>query len=166
MRTATLIFFIVMLALPVSCVNVRLSTADDQAKRASGVKYLEPGSPFTAQDRPEVDAAWKNSRNGNAISFLSDCKDPTDPPLDNILQGVLVGLTDLHIENRETVTVQGREGRRVVAFGKVDGVPSGIDLLAFKRNQCIYILSYVGVKAAFNENRAEFTRFIEGFRAP
>jgi hypothetical protein len=62
--------------------------------------------------------------------------------------------------------MQEREGRRVHAAGKVDGVPTEIDLLAFKRNHCIYILSYVGVKKAFTEDRSAFTKFIEGFRAP
>jgi hypothetical protein len=82
------------------------------------------------------------------------------------VQGVIVGLSDLNVESKETVTVQSREGRRVLASGKVDGVPSLIDLLVFKRNTCIYILTYVGVKSAFNENRGDFNKFLESFRAP
>jgi hypothetical protein len=93
-------------------------------------------------------------------------KDATDPSLDHIVGGLLGGLASVKRESDETVTVQGREGKRVLAAGKVDGVPTHIDLLVFKRNQCIYILSYVGVSKAFPADRAAFNKFIEGFRAP
>jgi hypothetical protein len=162
MRSTTLIFLSFVLS---SCVSVKLGNSDE-TKRATGVEYREPKSPFAREDQSGVDASWKNQRNGNSIAFLSDCKDPSDPPLDNIVQGVIVGLSDLNVESKETVTVQSREGRRVLASGKVDGVPSLIDLLVFKRNTCIYILTYVGVKSAFNENRGEFNKFLESFRAP
>lgn len=162
MTKATLIFTTLLMG--TGCVTVKLG--DVESQRANGVEFREPSSPFKRDKRDEVDAAFKNTRNGNVISYLSDCKDPSDPPLDNIIAGVLTGLTDLKIEQKETVQMLGREGRRVVAAGKVDGVPSAIDLLVFKRNQCIYILSYVGVKDAFPQNRVDFNRFIEGFRVP
>ncbi len=162
MRNSTLILFSLFLS---SCVSVKLGTGDE-TKRATGVEFVEPQSPFRKDDNKQVDASWKHPRSGNSIAFLSDCKDPSDPSLDNIVQGVINGLSELKVESKETVTVQGREGRRVLASGKVDGVPSLIDLLVFKRNQCIYILTNVGVKPAFSENRGDFARFIESFRAP
>lgn len=146
------------------CVTVKI--ADTDVKRAEGVKLKEPELPFAKDDRDEVDAAWKNGQNGNVISYLSDCKDPTDPPLSQITAGVVSGLAELKILEEKSVSVQGREGRRLHASGKVDGVPTEIDILAFKRNHCIFVLSYVGVKAAFPANRSAFNSFIEGFRAP
>lgn len=146
------------------CVTVKFGGAETQ--RANGVHVNEPARPFERQSRDDVDAAFKNPRNGNVISYLSDCKDPSDPPLDNIVAGVLAGLTDLKTEQREETSMLGREARRVQASGKVDGVPSAIDLIVFKRNQCIYILSYVGVKSSFAENRSDFVKFIEGFKVP
>ena len=100
------------------------------------------------------------------ISYLTDCHDDSDPALDFIVQGALSGLSGLQYERKESPTVQGREARRVVASGKVDGVPSKIDLLAFKRDNCIYIISYVGVEKSFAENHSQFEKFMEGFRAP
>lgn len=114
----------------------------------------------------DVDAAWKNPKNGNLISYLTDCHDESDPALDFIVQGALGGLTDLKYDRKDSPMIQGREARRVVASGRVDGVPSKIDLLAFKRDNCIFILSYVGVQKSFAENHSQFERFIEGFRAP
>ncbi|MBX3023117.1 MAG: hypothetical protein KF799_15685 [Bdellovibrionales bacterium] len=164
MNNTALIYILVSILLS-GCVTVKLD-GGGKGSRAEGVTYRAPGNGFAEETRASVDAAWKNPKNGNVISFLSDCKDPSDPPLDQIVQGIVSGLSDLKTESSETVTVQGREGRRVVAFGKVDGVPSGIELLVFKRNMCIYMLSYVGVKKAFADNRADFSRFVEGFQAP
>ncbi|NJL23736.1 MAG: hypothetical protein HC902_00155 [Calothrix sp. SM1_5_4] len=166
MNRSALLFF--MLFVFSGCVTVKLDTGmnGSSAKRAEGVSYKEPGQPFVKEQRSDVDASWQNPRNGNVISFITDCKDPSDPSLQSIVGGMLAGLPGLKIESDQEQMVQGREGRRVLASGKVDGVPSQTDLLVFKRNQCIYVLSYVGVKKSFNEDRAEFERFIQGFRAP
>lgn len=163
MRLATLIWLFISLFLT-SCVSVSLGS--HEIKRATGVSFSEPSTPFTKQSRKDVDGAWKNSRNGNMISYLSDCQDESDPALDYIVQGALTGVSELKFDKRDDLTIQGREGRRVLARGKVDGVPSAMDLLVFKRDNCIYILSYVGVQSAFGDNREQFNRFVEGFRAP
>ena len=147
------------------CVTVRLDN-NAGGKRAVGVRFAEPAPPFKRENRSEVDAAWKNPRNGNAISYLSDCKDESDPPLEQIVQGVLSGVSHLQYELNEDSEVQGREARHVVAHGKVDGVSTQTELIVFKRNQCIYILGYVGVKKSFNENRSAFKNFVQGFVAP
>lgn len=165
MRNTTLIYILLFSALFTGCVSVSLSPGGG-TKRASGVELKEPGKPFTKQSLEDVDAAWKNELNGNAISYVSDCKDTTDPSLEYIMTGLLGGIRDVKRETDETVTVQGREGKRVLASGKVDGVPTQMDFLVFKRNQCIYILSYVGVQKAFAADRPAFNKFIEGFRAP
>lgn len=147
------------------CVTVNLG-GNGKGKRAEGVAFDAPASPFVRENRDDVDAAWKNPKTGNVISYLSDCKDPTDPPLDHIVNGVLAGLNNLKIESQETTEYQGREARHVSASGKVDGVPTGTELVVVKRNTCIYILGYVGVQRYFSADRAEFTRFVQGFKAP
>jgi hypothetical protein len=146
------------------CVSVNLPGGTN--KPASGVKYEEPASPFEKDPRKDVDQSWRNPKNGNVISYLSDCSDASDPSLDSIVQGVLGGLSDLNTESTETQTIQNREARRVLAGGKVDGVPTKIDLAVFKRNHCIYILTNVGVEKSFAQDRAAFNAFIKGFRAP
>jgi hypothetical protein len=157
--------FIFMIFFCAGCVTVRLG-GGGEGQRADGVRVAEPHKPFVRDDREDVDGAWKNAGNGNVISYLTDCKDPSDPPLDHIVDGVLAGLTNLHYDSASSPMFQEREARRVTASGKVDGVPSRIDLLVFKRNQCIYILSYVGVKDAFPANQPDFNAFVAGFRAP
>lgn len=165
MRYTTPFFNLLFVFALTSCVSVNIGPSGT-TKRASGVEFNEPAKPFSKKSVEDVDAAWKNESNGNSISYVSDCKDATDPSLDQITGGLLGGLSGVKRESDETVTVQGREGKRVLATGKVDGVPTHIDLLVFKRNQCIYILSYVGVSKAFAVDRGAFNKFVEGFRAP
>ena len=163
MRFATVIWLLVSLLLS-ACVSVNLGSR--QVKRAAGVRYSEPTNPFEKDSRTDVDGAWKNPKNGNLISFLSDCQDESDPTLDSIVQGTLTGVSALKILKEDSPMVQNREGRRVLASGKVDGVPTQMDLLVFRKDSCIYILSYVGVQSSFSDNHSQFDRFVGGFKAP
>ena len=147
------------------CVSVNLG-GGSAGKRADGVHVVDPKAPFSKETRADLDGAWINGKNGNTISYLTDCQDNSDPSLDTIVQGAMMGLSDLKIDSSLSPMFQEREARRVVAVGKVDGVPSKIDLMAFKRNHCIYILSYVGVQKAFEQDHPQFDQFIHGFRAP
>ena len=163
MRWIALIITLMLLT-NTSCVSVSLGQRE--IKRASGIRLTEPSAPLAKISRSDVDAAWKNSANGNLLSYISDCQDETDPPLDMIVQGALGGLSELQMESKESPLVQGREARRVKASGKVDGVPTKIDLVTFKRDNCIYILSYVGVEKSFGVDHAQFDQFLKGFQAP
>ena len=147
------------------CVTVNLGK-EMNGKRAQGVIFKAPSSPFIKDEAADVDGAWKNQNTGNVISYLSDCKDPSDPGLEHIVHGALSGLSEIVIEKMDSSRVQGRDARRVQASGKVDGVPSKIDLLTFKRNTCIYIISYVGVQDAFAADTKEYETFLRNFRAP
>jgi hypothetical protein len=163
MKSTALVFSSLMLF--TGCVSVNLGGSSGP-KHAEGVKVSEPSSPFRKELRDDVDGAWKNPNNGNMISYLTDCQDSSDPSLETIVTGAVMGLSELHIESTQSPTILGREARRVLASGRVDGVPSKIDLLAFKRNRCIYMLSYVGVSQSFDQDHAHFDRFVQGFRAP
>lgn len=161
MRFATLISIGLLLA---NCVSVKL--AQQEAKRAIGVKFAEPGNPFQSDKSKDVDAAWQDPKTGNTISYLTDCADPNDPTLESIIQGALGGITELKYDKKDNTTFQGREARRVLVSGNVDGVMTKIDMLTFKRDNCIYILNYVGVEKSFAQDHAAFDKFVQGFRAP
>ena len=147
-----------------SCVSVELGPK--HPARAVGVRYTPPPKPFTKASADNVDEIWRNSKNGNAISFLSECNDPADPSLHGIEQGVLSGLYPYTYIAQDDITYESRAARRVQVKGIVDGVPSLVDLLVFKRNNCIYILSYVGLEQQHKRDQKSFEDFISGFHAP
>ena len=146
------------------CVSVELGS--DKTQKATGVKYSPPPAPFQQSAGTNVDAIWRNSKNGNAISFMSDCADTSDPSLQSIEQGVLSGIYPYTYQSQKDLSFEGRAARRIQVIGQVDGVESTVDLLIFKRNSCIYILSYVGLAQVHSENEKQFGDFTEGFHAP
>lgn len=146
-----------------ACVSV--SIGNNEVERADGVKYTAP-EQFKEEDLPHVDKAWKNTSNGNSISFLSDCKATSDPSLENLRSGVISGLNEVEILNEDFGRYNGRAALRSEVSGYVDGIKSKFDLMIFKKNGCIYILTYVALADTFDEDHKAFKNFLEGFKAP
>ncbi len=79
MKAAKLILLSFVLS---GCVSIDIGAK--HMERASGVKFTQPSAPFEKSSASSVDAIWRNPKNGNAISYLSDCGDNSDPSLANI----------------------------------------------------------------------------------
>jgi len=157
------LFCIMMLNLG-GCVSVELGGG--KVTHATGVHFSSPNGNFQKASSDNVDQIWRNPKNGNAISFLSECGDNSDPSLQTIEQGVLSGLYPYSYESQKDITYENRAARRVLVKGVVDGVPTLVDLLTFKRNNCLYILSYVGLEQHHVEDQKAYEEFIKGFHAP
>jgi hypothetical protein len=147
-----------------ACVSV--SVGGKKAHKASDVNYKSPSSPFSSIKSEGADQAWLNKNNGNTISYQSSCDDPADPPLDAIQSEILSVFGDVKVEKSDTISFNGREALSTVAQGVVDGVPTKTELLLFKKNDCTYTLSYVGVAKHFAEDQARFAQFVQSFGAP
>jgi hypothetical protein len=161
MKPVKLLILIIMLN---GCVSVDLGPK--KPTPALGIKAEPPHSPFVKVTAENVDAIWRNPKNGNAISYLSDCNDASDPSLSAIEQGVLSGLYPYTYWSQKEITYQWRGARRVQVKGQVDGVATLVDLLVFKRNNCIYVISYSGIEPAHTEDFSQFETFLQRFRAP
>lgn len=147
-----------------NCVSVGLSGG--KVARAKSVQARPPGAPFQDADGENLDHVWKNPRNGNSISYLSECTDTTDPDLETVQQGILRSVQKLQIISSDTIEYNDREALHTHARGKVDGVGTDMELLIFKKNGCIYTLNYVGVSKHFDSNQKTFAEFIKTFKAP
>ncbi|MCC7402979.1 MAG: hypothetical protein IT288_01145 [Bdellovibrionales bacterium] len=148
----------------VSCVSVRL--AENEIKKAEGVRFSAPNGDFVAFTPDHLDAAWKNSKNGNSISFLSDCDEKSDPSLTSVQQGILNGLAKQEVVDSSYKPFNGRQALFTRVKGEVDGIPSQVQMVILKKNKCLYVITYVGLEAQFESNRADFENFVQGFRAP
>ncbi len=147
-----------------ACVSVNVGPK--KASKADGVKFQAPGSPFGSLNSEGADQAWLNKNNGNTIAYQSTCNDPNDPPLDAIQNEILSVFNDVKIEKTSTTQFNGREALSSEAEGVVDGVKTRTELLIFKKNDCTYTLSYVGVAKRFSEDQARFAQFVQSFGAP
>lgn len=159
---AALIFF---LSLTISgCVSVNLG--GHNTHKADGIDFQMPSAPFVKEDNSNVDQSWIDPKTGNTISYLSECGDPADPGLTSIESGALSGLHSLQYLSQKKFSYNHRRARRVKVKGSVDGVPSMVDMIVFKKNGCIYILSYVGVEKHFSGGQDQFDEFVARFQAP
>ena len=167
LRHRLIIFFAVTIAttfLIVGCVSVSLSTT--KPKKATDVGFVQPSVPFKEISLPNADRAWQNKQNGNTISFNSTCNESADPSIEAAKDDLLSSLDDTKILDHKDGIFDGRESETTSAIGTVDGVRTQVEILVFKKNNCIFSLSYVGVEKNFSQNVAQYSEFLQSFKAP
>lgn len=147
-----------------ACVSVNLPTSS--SVKAKGVTYSEPTSPFKSTKPQEFDKVWLSEKTSNTISYLSECENPMDPSLKQIEGESLSALGKLKVENSVSANFNNRESLITTATGEVDGIPAKLKLVIFKRNNCIYTLTYAGVEKNFDSEIRIFDQFIESFKVP
>jgi hypothetical protein len=163
-KAFTKIFTLVaLLGLLNSCISVSLSPKITKSERVS---FKAPPLPFESISSPEADQAWQDRKAGNLISFLTACKDQADPSLETIEKDLLSSVDSIKILKSESEFFDGRESHKTLAQGTVDGIPTKIQILVFKKNNCSYSLSYVGVEKSFDQDLPIFNKFLESFKAP
>lgn len=157
--------FIMALGSLTACVSIDLS--ENEIQKATNVRFQAPNSKvFKSISSENIDHGWRNNKNGNTITFISDCGNPYDPSLESIEAGIVSGLQDLKRISTEKPMYNSRASRNSVYTGNVDGIASKVELIVFKKNNCIYVLSYLAVDKYFAENHQDFKNFTEGFRTP
>lgn len=147
-----------------SCVSVNLGRKTVQ--KSSDYTYSEPSRPFELAPNELVDRAWRDTNTGNTISIVSDCPNQDDPTLESISAGVTSGIKQLKIIKEEKTTFNQREALRSEIEGQIDGLATQMDIVTFKKNGCIYVLTYLGVQQHFQLGRTTFEKFLNGFRVP
>jgi hypothetical protein len=156
--------FILSLCCVSGCVSVNLGAG--KSERAAQVEFTSPASPFSPIHSKNADGAWQNRHNGNSISYLSNCNDPVDPPLDMVTRELFAELSNLNILRNELSTFNGREALIEEVEGYVEGIKTRIHAVVLKKNNCIYTLTYVGVSSAFENDHPQFDAFLRNFKAP
>jgi hypothetical protein len=148
----------------VSCVSVNIGPKPGE--RSKGVEYNAPEKPYDKLKDTRADSAWQNTVNGNSISYFSTCNDPADPPLETVARDLFSELRDMIVIRENSKPFNSREALDMEVEGKVDGVPTRVRAVIFKKNGCTYTLSHIGVPRAFESDRPKFQTFIESFKAP
>lgn len=145
------------------CVSVNLGS--EKSTRSKDIKYQAPNGSFKSISNPNADQAWQNEKTGNTISFLSEC-----PPPDSSLEGMTEEFTGIlkskQIKSTKEDFFNGREALHTWTEGKLDGIPMKVHSLVYKRNGCSFLLTLVGRTKVFDQDQAEFDRFLQSFEAP
>lgn len=164
MRFKVFIILFFVLFLGNACVSVNIPKG--KIEKSKGVEFVAPTHPFERLDPAAADGAWQNKSNGNSISYFSSCGDPGDPSLETVSRELFSDLRNLKVLRSENLSFNGREALDSEVEGSLDGVPTRIHSLVFKKNGCLYTLSYIGVSRAFTSDQNQFEQFLRNFRAP
>lgn len=154
-------FCIILFLITSGCVSVKL--ASDKPTKASDLTFHSPGKPFLKIDSPNSDTAWVSESQGNTISYLSECQLNNEMNLDQIESDSLSIINELQILDSKKIEYNQREAKLTLAQGKVDGVMIKVQLLIFKKNNCNFVLSYIGVEKNFEKEIQFFDQFKQSF---
>jgi hypothetical protein len=155
--------FMTLMSLQIAaCVSI--GVGQHRSKKSDAVELKPPDEPFEEVEVVNLDQSWTNPKNGNTISYISECELKSDSPLKSIFQSIISSLDDAAIIEESNVYYNAREAYQAIVEGRVDGVLTRFQLLIFKKNNCNYILTYTAVAKSFADNQKQFQKFVKGFK--
>ena len=146
------------------CISVNLGPKTPE--KSMNVAANAPSPPFQVLKGARADQAWQNPEDGNSISYLSTCNEQSDPSLEIATEEIVSGLGNTKTLSQKKSEFDGRDALDTIAEARVEGVPTKIHALVFKKNACVYTLSLIGLKKSFDRGEPYFAAFVKGFRAP
>ena len=146
------------------CVSVNLGPKGPS--KSKNVAFITPGLPYRQIKGSPADGAWQNPENGNSISFLSTCNEESDPSLEAATDEMISAFGETKQLSQKKFEFDGRDALDTQAEARVEGVPTKIRALVFKKNACLYTLSLIGISKSFSKGEKPFDDFVKGFQAP
>lgn len=155
----TLTFF-----LSLSCVSVDLP--QKKTVPAKNLSWTPPSRPFVANELPQADQAWQVPSDGSTLSFHSDCNKTNESSLDEVLTNLMGALEDRTLLHNERIIFNGRTALKAQIKGTVDGVKTQLAVLVFRKNNCLYNLTYAALEEHFLSHLRDFEKFLTDFKVP
>ncbi len=146
------------------CISVNLGPKGPS--KSKNVNVQAPDAPYRQIKGSPADGAWQNPENGNSISYLSTCNEESDPSLEVATEEMISAFGETKQLSQKKLEFDGRDALDTEAEARVEGVPTKIRALVFKKNACLYTLSLIGVSKTFGKGEKPFNDFIKGFQAP
>jgi len=101
---------------------------------------------------------------GGVIRSSAACRrDVEAVPLVSLIDHLLVGYTERLDRRAETVDIARRQALHTISDVRLDGVPMVLDLYVWKRNGCLFDLSFAAPPASYERGAIDFSRFVGGF---
>ena len=117
---------------------------------------------FSRAEVGDNDLAFHRDGYGT-IGVNSTCTEYEDVPDVALVNHLLFDTTSRRFTTEETVTLDGRGARHVVARVELDGVPVEIELYVMKKDGCVFDLTHVRSVSAPPEVREVFLEFVQRF---
>lgn len=145
------------------CVSVGINT-NKKSPKSDSVVFSEPSKPFEEIKSDTGDKTWLSGKTGNTISYLSECNLNSDSKLEEILTESTSFIDDKKEVSNEEKMYNQRKSVQSVLTGNVDGINVQMFIVIFRKNQCLYTLTYGGTENNFNEEKKIFLNFLDNFK--
>ncbi len=110
--------------------------------------------------------AFRDERLNATVLVNGRCgEDGEDVPLAALTRHLFLQFTEREVDEERLLPFDGREALYTTLRAKLDGVPKRFAALVLKKNGCVYDFVLVSEPASFGRARADFDRFVMGFRA-
>ncbi len=158
-----LIIVISFIGLLSGCISFNIGPS--QSRKAKDVEYKEPNKPFKSFKASNADRAWISEKTGNTLSYSSECGD-NSPNIDQVYTELISGVSKSKVIEENRGFFNERTSISATTQGNLDGIPVQMSFLVFKKNSCVYSISYGGVEQKFNSELNTLKAFLDSFKAP
>jgi len=100
---------------------------------------------------------------GGMIAASAQCPAREDVPLAVLTNHLLFGIETKEDRGRALLTLDGRQALRTRVLGELDGVPIELDLVALRKDDCLYDLQLIAAPRDFAARQRDFDAFVHGF---
>ena len=125
-------------------------------------RLTAPSPGFTRVEVGDNDLAFRRDGYGT-IGVNSTCTEYEDVPDVALVNHLLFDTTSRKFTTEETVTLDGRGARHVVARVELDGVPVELEIYVMKKDGCVFDLTHVRSTQAPPQARATFLALVQSF---
>jgi hypothetical protein len=136
-------------------------------RKAATYSFGEAGSRWArVQVGPEMaaDHVFAAKGDGAILSIGSVCDRYLDSSLEDLAKDLTNPLREVEVGEQTRVPLDGREGLRTDAKGKLDGVPVELRTFVIRKDDCLFDFTITAKGALSNDDRRDFERVVSGFR--
>lgn len=154
--------FIPALALLLSsCIQIPVGF--QKTERYEKISFKKPRGFNDISKDLSGDRTWINPQNGALIGFKSECSSIQSSP-DVFLQTITGAFGPHTVLEEKSFSYNLREAVRKVVESKIEGISTKMDLIAFNKFGCSFILSHVARSQFFEQDQNTFENFVSSFR--
>lgn len=96
----------------------------------------------------------------------TECGSRWEIPLEQLVSDSFSVLSNHDAYKIQYFDYNQRRALRSHTTGEVDGVKSFYSIVAFSKDGCSYVLSFVGAQRHYESEKTVFENFIQGFKVP
>lgn len=151
-------FFMLFFA---GCISVNI--APESLSPAENPKYTKPSAPFVEVESSSADKTWRNPKNGNSITYVSECGEVKSLNLKQVAK-TLLKAQGIKIKSQNTILLNEIEAIESIGFRQTKDQVIQVELVTIRLKNCMFNLAYLGSEKALKEDESEFQKFKEKFK--